>query len=122
MTSVHHERGSGESGRNSIGLLILPAATIYLLSDSYEVMMWGSAFLCMISAVTGLLLSYWVNLPRSGHRDGAQRRLRRRISFWTPLRSGPNASSQSKAAQGSRPAADESRSVTICGWGTLFMQ
>jgi len=46
----------------SIGLLILPAATIYLLSDSYEVMMWDGAFLGMISAVTGLLLSYWVNL------------------------------------------------------------
>ena len=47
----------------SIGLLILPAATIYLLSDSYEVMLWGGAFLGMVSAVMGLLLSYWVNLP-----------------------------------------------------------
>ena len=47
----------------SIGLLILPAATIYLLSDSYEAMLWGGAFLGMVSAVMGLLLSYWVNLP-----------------------------------------------------------
>ncbi len=47
----------------SIGLLILPAATIYLLSDSYDVMIWGGAFLGMFSAVAGLLLSYWVNLP-----------------------------------------------------------
>ena len=31
----------------SIGLLIPPAATIYLLSDSYEVMLWGGAFLGM---------------------------------------------------------------------------
>jgi len=47
----------------SIGLLILPAATIYLLSDSYDTMVWGGAFLGMASAVIGLLLSYWVNLP-----------------------------------------------------------
>jgi len=47
----------------SIGLLILPAATIYLLSDSYDMMVWGGAFLGMVSAVAGLLLSYWVNLP-----------------------------------------------------------
>lgn len=47
----------------SIGLLILPAATLYLLSDSYDVMVWGGAFLGMASAVAGLLLSYWVNLP-----------------------------------------------------------
>lgn len=47
----------------SIGLLILPAATIYLLSDSYDMMVWGGAFLGMTSAVAGLFLSYWVNLP-----------------------------------------------------------
>jgi ABC-type Mn2+/Zn2+ transport system permease subunit len=47
----------------SIGLLILPAATLYLLTDSYDVMVWGGAFLGMGGAVAGLLLSYWVNLP-----------------------------------------------------------
>lgn len=47
----------------AIGLLILPAATLYLLTDSYPVMLWGGAFLGMISAVAGLLLSYWINLP-----------------------------------------------------------
>jgi len=47
----------------SIGLLILPAATIYLLSDSYDKMVWGGAALGMFSSVAGLLLSYWVNLP-----------------------------------------------------------
>ena len=47
----------------SIGLLILPAATLYLLTDSYDAMVWGGAFLGMGGAVAGLLLSYWVNLP-----------------------------------------------------------
>lgn len=47
----------------SLGLLILPAATLYLLTDSYAVMLWGGAFLGTGGAVFGLLLSYWVNLP-----------------------------------------------------------
>lgn len=47
----------------SLGLLILPAATLYLLTDSYAVMLWGGAFLGMGGAVSGLLLSYWINLP-----------------------------------------------------------
>lgn len=47
----------------SLGLLILPAATLYLLTDSYAVMLWGGAFLGTAGAVFGLLLSYWINLP-----------------------------------------------------------
>jgi ABC-type Mn2+/Zn2+ transport system permease subunit len=47
----------------SLGLLILPAATLYLLSDSFVTMVWGSAFLGAGGAVTGLMLSYWVDLP-----------------------------------------------------------
>ncbi len=47
----------------SLGLLILPAATLYLLTDSYSVMLWGGAFLGTCGAVFGLLLSYWLNLP-----------------------------------------------------------
>lgn len=47
----------------SLGLLILPAATLYLLTDSYAVMLWGGAFLGTGGAISGLLLSYWINLP-----------------------------------------------------------
>jgi ABC-type Mn2+/Zn2+ transport system permease subunit len=47
----------------SLGLLILPAATIYLLSDSFDVMLWGGASLGTFGAVTGLLVSFWANIP-----------------------------------------------------------
>jgi ABC-type Mn2+/Zn2+ transport system permease subunit len=46
-----------------IGLLIIPAATIYLLCDSYPAMLWGGGALGMLSSCSGLLLSYWFNLP-----------------------------------------------------------
>jgi manganese transport system permease protein len=47
----------------SLGLLILPAATIYLLSDSFDAMVWGGAALGTSGAVAGLLLSFWANIP-----------------------------------------------------------
>ena len=47
----------------SLGLLILPAATIYLLSDSFAIMVWGGASLGAGGAVAGLMLSYWADLP-----------------------------------------------------------
>jgi ABC-type Mn2+/Zn2+ transport system permease subunit len=47
----------------SLGLLILPAATMYLLSDSFALMVWGGATLGAGGAVAGLLLSYWADLP-----------------------------------------------------------
>lgn len=47
----------------SLGLLILPAATMYLLTDSYSRMSWGAAGLGMVGAISGLLLSYWANIP-----------------------------------------------------------
>lgn len=47
----------------ALGLLILPAATMYLLSDSYAVMGWGGAILGTLGAMTGLLLSFWANIP-----------------------------------------------------------
>lgn len=47
----------------SIGLLILPAATLYLLSDSYTVLLWGGALLGVWGAILGLIISYWANLP-----------------------------------------------------------
>ena len=47
----------------SLGLLILPAATIYLLSDSFDVMLWGGGALGVFGAVVGLLFSFWANIP-----------------------------------------------------------
>lgn len=46
-----------------LGLLIAPAATVYLLSDSYSVLLWGGGVLGMLGSCFGLLLSYWLNLP-----------------------------------------------------------
>lgn len=46
-----------------LGLLIAPAATVYLLCDSYPAMLWGGGFLGMFGSCTGLLLSYWLDLP-----------------------------------------------------------
>lgn len=47
----------------SLGLLVLPAATLYLLTDRYNVMLWGSALLGMLGAAAGLFLSYFAELP-----------------------------------------------------------
>ena len=47
----------------SLGLLVFPAATIYLLCDSYAAMSWGGAVLGMAGGVIGLLISFWANVP-----------------------------------------------------------
>lgn len=47
----------------SLGLMVLPAATIYLLSDSYSLMAWGGGVLGLLGAICGLLLSFWANIP-----------------------------------------------------------
>lgn len=47
----------------SLGLLILPAATAYLMTDSFSRMLWGSAVLGLLGAVAGLLLSFLANIP-----------------------------------------------------------
>ena len=47
----------------SLGLLILPAATMYLLSDSYQAMSWGGATIGVSGAVIGLMVSFWANSP-----------------------------------------------------------
>jgi len=47
----------------SLGLLILPAATAYLLTDSFNRMLWCGALLGTISALGGLFLSFFANIP-----------------------------------------------------------
>jgi ABC-type Mn2+/Zn2+ transport system permease subunit len=47
-----------------LGLLIAPAATVYLLSDSFPAMLWGGGIIGAIGSVAGLVLSYRIsNLP-----------------------------------------------------------
>jgi ABC-type Mn2+/Zn2+ transport system permease subunit len=46
-----------------LGLLIAPAATVYLLCDSYPAMLWGGGAIGMTGSCAGLLISYRLNLP-----------------------------------------------------------
>jgi ABC-type Mn2+/Zn2+ transport system permease subunit len=41
-----------------LGLLVTPAATLYLLTDKFTTMLWGGAFLGSAGSVLGLALSY----------------------------------------------------------------
>jgi ABC-type Mn2+/Zn2+ transport system permease subunit len=47
----------------ALGMLIAPAATIYLLSDSFTSMFWMGGILGCAGSCTGLLISFWLNLP-----------------------------------------------------------
>lgn len=47
----------------SLGLLILPAATAYLLTDSFSHMLWGGAILGLLGSVSGLFLSFFASIP-----------------------------------------------------------
>jgi manganese transport system permease protein len=47
----------------SLGLLVAPAATVYLFSDNYDTLAWGGGFLGMSGACLGLAISYWTNTP-----------------------------------------------------------
>ena len=46
-----------------LGLLIAPAATVYLLCDSYPMMLWGGGALGAVGSCAGLLISHWFDLP-----------------------------------------------------------
>lgn len=46
----------------SLGLLVLPGATIYLWCDSFDAMAWGGGVLGALGSVIGLLFSYWANI------------------------------------------------------------
>ena len=46
-----------------LGLLIAPAATVYLLCDSFAAMLWGGGVIGMSGSVVGLFISYYLNVP-----------------------------------------------------------
>ena len=47
----------------ALGMLIAPAATVYLCSDSFTAMFWGGGLIGMFGSCAGLFVSYWLNLP-----------------------------------------------------------
>jgi ABC-type Mn2+/Zn2+ transport system permease subunit len=47
----------------ALGMLIAPAATVYLFSDSFTTLFWGGGALGMATSCAGLMASYWLNLP-----------------------------------------------------------
>jgi len=47
----------------ALGLLVAPAATVYLLSDSCTALFWGGGFIGLFGSCAGLGLSLWLNLP-----------------------------------------------------------
>lgn len=47
----------------SLGLMILPAASVYLISDRYAVLPWAGGVLGALGAVVGLLISFHANVP-----------------------------------------------------------
>lgn len=49
-----------------LGLLVTPAATLYLLTDNFSTMLWGGAALGSASSVLGLMLSYRFDRVPSG--------------------------------------------------------
>lgn len=46
----------------SLGLLVLPGATVYLWCDSFDAMAWGGGILGMFGSGAGLWISYWANI------------------------------------------------------------
>jgi len=47
----------------ALGMLIAPAATVYLCSDSFSAIFWGGGVIGMLGSCAGLFVSYWLNLP-----------------------------------------------------------
>ncbi len=47
----------------ALGLLVTPAATVYLLSDSCTALFWGGGLIGLFGSCTGLYLSYYLRLP-----------------------------------------------------------
>jgi ABC-type Mn2+/Zn2+ transport system permease subunit len=48
----------------ALGLLVTPAATIYLLTDSTEALFWGGAILGGVCASSAVLIGWWLNIEQ----------------------------------------------------------
>jgi len=46
-----------------LGLLVTPAATVYLLCDSFPAMLWGGGIIGALGSAVGLVISYHVGIP-----------------------------------------------------------
>lgn len=46
-----------------LGLLIAPAATVYLLCDSFPAMLWGGGIIGALGSFGGLVFSYYFDIP-----------------------------------------------------------
>ena len=47
----------------ALGLLVAPAATVYMLSDSCTALFWGGGAIGLAGSCGGLWISYWLDLP-----------------------------------------------------------
>jgi ABC-type Mn2+/Zn2+ transport system permease subunit len=47
----------------ALGMLIAPAATLYLITDSFNLIFWAAGFLGALGSCLGLWCSYIFNLP-----------------------------------------------------------
>ena len=74
-----------------LGLLIAPAATVYLLCDHFPAMLWGGGLIGMFGSRRrpGALLSREQSAVRRGHRPRARRDLLPRLAFQSALRRAP---------------------------------
>jgi ABC-type Mn2+/Zn2+ transport system permease subunit len=48
----------------ALGLLVTPAATVYLLTDSTNAMFWGGSLLGGLAAVLAVLAGWWLNIEQ----------------------------------------------------------
>jgi ABC-type Mn2+/Zn2+ transport system permease subunit len=48
----------------AIGLLVTPAATVYLLTDSTNALFWGGAVLGGIASALAVLIGWWINIEQ----------------------------------------------------------
>lgn len=48
----------------ALGLLVTPAATIYLLTDSPDALFWGGALLGGVASALAVLLGWWLNIEQ----------------------------------------------------------